>query len=92
MVELEWDDEKNRINRVKHGWDFADAIRVFRDPLFYIAEDRSLDYGERRHRIIGYAGHKLVTVIYTERGGTIRVISAYKTSPQERRDYESKAR
>lgn len=92
MFEFEWDDEKNRVNRAKHGWNFADAIRVFLDPLFNIAEDRSLDYGERRHKVTGYAGHKMVTIVYTERDGVIRVISAYKPSPQERRDYESKVR
>ena len=92
MVEFDWDDEKNHINQAKHGWDFADAIRVFLDPLFHSAEDRSLDYGEQRYKVVGYAGHKLVAVIYTERDGLVRVISAYKPSPQERRDYESKVR
>lgn len=57
MVEFEWDDQKNRSNLAKHGWDFADAIRVFLDPLFRSTEDRSLDYGERRHKVTGYAGH-----------------------------------
>jgi uncharacterized DUF497 family protein len=92
MLEFEWDEGKNRVNWAKHGWDFADAIRVFLDPLFDGTEDRSLDYGERRYKVTGYAGYNLVTVIYTERDGIVRMISARRPSPQERRDYENKIR
>jgi DNA-binding transcriptional regulator YiaG len=83
-VELERDREKNRINIAKHGWDFSDAIRLFLDPLFDGGENRSLDNGEWRHQATGHASHKLVTVVYTERNGLIRVISVYKPSTQQR--------
>ena len=92
MAEFDWDDERNRINRAKHGWDFAEAARVFLDPLFYGVDDRTIHYGEERCKVTGYAGRKLVTVVYTERNGIVRLISAHKPSPQERRDYESKIR
>jgi uncharacterized DUF497 family protein len=88
MLEFEWDDEKNRLNRAKHGWDFFDALHIFEDPFFYEVEDHSADYGEIRFRITGIAANRLVTVFYTERGRKIRIISARKTTPQERLEYE----
>ena len=42
MVEFKWDDEKNRLNIAKHGWDFARAARVFGDPFGTTQEDRSM--------------------------------------------------
>lgn len=53
MLEFEWDDKKNEINRSKLGWDFSDAIRVFGDPFVFEGEDRSLDYGEARMKATG---------------------------------------
>ena len=92
MVEFDWDDEKNRLNRAKHGWDFRDAALAFLDPLVHGVEDRTLDYGERRYKLTGFDGTRLVTVVYTERAGIVRLISAYKPSAQERGDYEDKVR
>lgn len=88
MVEFDWDEEKNRINRIKHGWDFRNAARVFADPFSVEDEDRSVDYGESPYKITGYAENTLVTVIYTIRGGVFRLISARMPSSQERKDYE----
>lgn len=31
-MKFEWDEEKNRINRTKHGVSFEVAARVFADP------------------------------------------------------------
>jgi uncharacterized DUF497 family protein len=44
-----------------------------------------MDYGEQRFQIIGRAGGKLVTVVYTERGERIRIISARQAT---RREYD----
>ena len=88
MVEFDWDEEKNRTNQLKHGWDFGFAAKVFLDPMAFDVEDRSVDYGEPRFKITGYVESILVTVVYTERDDVIRLISAYRPSPQERRDYE----
>lgn len=88
MVNLDWDEKKNRTNQVKHGWDFREAARVFRDPLAVEIEDRTVDYGEARYKVTGYAGDKMVTVVYADRDDVYRLISAYNPSPQERRDYE----
>ena len=86
---FEWDEEKNRINRAKHGWDFARAARVFRDPFGVVEEDRTLAYDEVRFRMTGIVDGQTITVIYTERADAIRLISARKATPHERKNYES---
>ncbi len=35
--QFEWDDAKNKINKIKHGINFKTAARVFSDP--YLIED-----------------------------------------------------
>jgi uncharacterized DUF497 family protein len=30
-MEFEWDEQKNEANRLKHGFDFTFAIRIFKD-------------------------------------------------------------
>lgn len=89
MVECEWDEEKNRLNRAKHGWDFAQAARVFGDPFGLVEEDRTLAYDEFRFRITGIVNGQIITVIYTERSGAYRLISARKATAHERKNYES---
>jgi uncharacterized DUF497 family protein len=89
MVEFEWDEDKNRLNKAKHGWDFARAARVFGDPFGITNEDRSLVYDEFRYRITGVVNGQLITVIYTERTGAYRLISARKATSYERKNYES---
>ncbi|MEN3146292.1 BrnT family toxin [Neorhizobium sp. IRAMC:178] len=88
MLNFEWDDQKAAANLAKHGVGFAAATAVFRDPFAFDTEDRSMDYGEIRRRIIGLGNGRFLTVIYTERGETIRLISARKTTRAERREYD----
>jgi uncharacterized protein len=88
MLSFEWDDEKAESNFVKHGISFADARDVFNDPLALDSEERSLNYGEVRWRIIGMGNGRFLTVIYTERSEVIRLISARKSTRAERREYD----
>jgi uncharacterized DUF497 family protein len=72
----------------KHGVSFADACSVFNDPLALDSEERSLNYGEVRWRIVGMGNGRFLTVIYTGRSEVIRLISARKSTRAERREYE----
>ncbi len=47
-----WDPLKNRANRLKHGLDFVDAIRIFDGPVVFLPDDRE-DYGEERWVAMG---------------------------------------
>lgn len=87
MLDFEWDDAKAAANLAKHGVGFLAACRVFDDVFAIDFEDRSMNYGEVRRIAIGMVKDQVLTVIYAERGSTIRIISARKATRQERRDY-----
>ena len=88
-VEYQWDPKKAAGNLRKHGIDFADAATVFEDDLALTVEDQGLD--ETRYITIGVdALARLLVVVYTWRGDAIRIISARKAAPQERRQYEER--
>ena len=88
MLNFEWDEQKAISNLAKHGVSFADASVVFNDPFAIDTEERSMHYGEIRRRIIGLGHGRFLTVIYTEREDTIRLISARKATRPERREYD----
>ena len=89
MIEFEWDEAKAVANLAKHGVRFADAAAVFDDPSALDIEDRSMDYGEVGRRVVGIGHGRHLTVAYTERGETIRLISARKATRTERREYDN---
>jgi uncharacterized protein len=85
---FEWDDEKARINTIRHnGVTFDDARLVFDDAFAVSREDSRQDYGEVRFIQIGMAGSRLLTVVYSLREDRIRIISARTSEPFERRWY-----
>ncbi len=88
-----WDDNKNRVNRQKHGLSFETARLVFADPLMAQRRDPLSD--EERWHTIGAIGGVVVIVAHTWpelRHGTEvvagRIISARKATAHERRAYE----
>lgn len=89
-MRFEWDEAKNRANIRKHGIGFEEARRVFSDPHLIIREDRLVE-GELRLHAIGHVdGVLLVVHTFREEGldAIIRIISARKATPAERRLYE----
>ena len=91
-MNFEWDEEKNRENIRKHGFDFADAWEIFESPM-RVALDAREDYGEDRWNGIGLLGNRVVVVVFTERGEeTIRIISLRKALKHERKRFEEALR
>lgn len=88
-VGFEWDEEKAKSNLVKHGVSFKEASFVFNDAFFVETPDDKCDYGEERTLIVGMSRNRLLAVVYTERSGKIRIISARKVTKNERDDYYS---
>lgn len=87
-MRFEWDDEKNKSNIRKHGFDFADAWEIFEAPLLAALDDRQ-DYGEARWIGIGLLKGRIIVVVFTDREPeTIRLISVRKASSYERIKYE----
>jgi uncharacterized DUF497 family protein len=89
--EFEWDDAKAEANLRRHKVRFEYAVEACEDPFALIELDDSQDYGEERFILIGRAAGGVLTVVYTERNGRIRIISAREANDYERRDYRRAA-
>ena len=83
---FEWDAEKNRINDKNHGIDFETASLVFYDENRIEFYDEAHSEREDRYNVIGMV-RNILFVVYTERKGSIRIISAREADPKERRLY-----
>ncbi len=83
-----WDETKRKSNLKKHGLDFKDAHLVYDNPEKCTYDSSRV--GERRFMDVALAVIKgrLLTLIYTERGDDVRVISFRPASREERKQYE----
>jgi uncharacterized DUF497 family protein len=87
-MDFEWDSRKAVSNLKKHNVDFADAVMVFYDEFAISIEDDTSD--EERYITLGMdALARVLVVVCSWRGNRIRIISARKATPNERRRYES---
>jgi uncharacterized protein len=91
-MRFEWDEVKNGRNLRKHKVSFETAKMVFDDPHALSDREREVD-GEERWQAVGVIARSVTVVVaYTyrqeEREEVIRIISARKASPAERRAYE----
>ncbi len=88
-LRFEWDREKAARNAAKHGVTFGEASTVFHDPIAAILPDELHSADETREIIIGHAATgRVLLVSFTERAGTLRIISARQASRKDRKDYE----
>ncbi len=82
-MDFEWDDAKAGENVRSHGVGFALAAVAFRDPFAVEWIDLREDYGEERIILPGVADDQMLAVVYTERAGRIRIISARRATRNE---------
>ena len=88
-----WNREKTKANQRKHQVSFEEATTVFSDPAAEIHSDPAHSDNELREIIIGYSSlGRLVLVSFTEREGYIRLVSARRANPRERKSHEEVAR
>lgn len=86
---FEWDENKAKINKRKHGVSFDEAQTIFTDDLSVIKPDVEHSNTEERLLIIGTSNkNRLIVVSYTEREDIIRLINARKATRNERKQYE----
>jgi len=85
-----WDIKKAAANIRNHGIEFSHASTVLDDPMAVTIEDKR--HGEQRFVTIGadILGRVLVVVYAYSGEEDIRLISARKATPKERRVYEQK--
>jgi uncharacterized DUF497 family protein len=91
-LKFEWDPKKAASNLAKHGVSFEDATTVFGDQFASTIPDPLHSEDENRFITLGLsATGNLVVVVHSERGESVRVISARLATSGERKRYESKA-
>ena len=89
-MRFEWDRDKAESNRGKHGVSFDEAVSVFYDPLAATFGDPDHSVEENRLITVGCSAQgRLRVVCATERRGAIRIISARRATPRERKRHES---
>ena len=87
---FEWDEEKNRANRRKHGVSFEEARTVFLDENARLIADPEHSDVEDRFVLLGLSIRLRLLVVphcYRESSGAVRIISARRAGSSERRDY-----
>jgi uncharacterized DUF497 family protein len=90
-LRFEWDKDKDLANQKKHGVSFEEALTVFYDPTAQVIADPKHSDAENRFIILGQSEKSRVLLVchcYRENDDVIRLISARKAVPNERKHYE----
>ena len=85
-MEFEFDPDKSRQNKVKHGLDFVEAQALWRDDRRVEIPARTK--GEPRIVTIGMIERDVWVAVWTPRGGTVRLISVRRARENEGKLYE----
>ncbi len=90
---VDWDAGKAQRNLDKHGVSFSEAATVLEDQYSITLPDPDHSLDEERLLLLGRSSSdRLLIVAITERGATVRIISARPMTPRERRTYEHETR
>jgi uncharacterized DUF497 family protein len=84
---FDWDDAKAAYNLAKHGVPFPYGARVFLDTNVIDFDASQPGDGEVRRKVVGMIEERLFTVVYTERDGVTRIISARRCNAKEGKLY-----
>ena len=86
-MEFEFDEQKSKANKAKHGIDFVEAQTLWEDMDLLEIPARTED--EPRTIMIGRIGEKHWSAIITYRNERVRIISVRRSRKEERELYES---
>ncbi|MBO6205686.1 MAG: BrnT family toxin [Lachnospiraceae bacterium] len=90
MLLFDWDANKNRINKQKHGIDFIEASTVFFDKQAILFDDPEHSEDEDRFILLGMSESSNICIVchcYREDDTVIRIISARKATKREEEAY-----
>jgi uncharacterized DUF497 family protein len=87
-VEYEWDPAKARANLHKHGVHFSEAVTALEDEWALTIRDEYSDVEDRWITLGRDSVGRVLVVVYSWRRERIRLISARRATPAERRQYE----
>ena len=89
MSRIEWDQAKAESNLRKHGVGFDEATTVLSDPFSIHRFDTKHSAAEPRFVVVGTSlADRVLVVVYTDDGSTIRLLSARRATKRERHEYE----
>ncbi len=88
-LRFEWDAQKSKANRRKHGVSFEEAVTVFSDEHAILIADPEHSAAEDRFALLGLSAdlRALVVCHCYRREEVIRVISARRATRREREQY-----
>jgi hypothetical protein len=88
-MKFEWDRKKAERNYARHKVSFDEAVTVFYDRLSATFDDPDHSIGEQRFITVGFSSReRLLVVSHTDKGNTIRIISARPATTRERKRHE----
>jgi uncharacterized DUF497 family protein len=88
-MKFEWDPKKARSNLRKHKVSFEEAATALRDTMSATGPDPDHSITEDRYVTFGVSERgRLLVVAHTDKGDTVRIISARVASKGERKIYE----
>lgn len=91
ILNFEWDENKNQINKQKHGISFETAREVFFDDDAVLFDDPDHSIGEERFLIIGMTLSEKICIVshcYRDADNVIRLISAREATKNEKKVYQ----
>jgi uncharacterized DUF497 family protein len=88
-MRFKWDPKKAAENKRKHGVTFEEAASCFVDPHGCYFRNESPSYEDRLILIAFSERQRILFVVHAEVGrDSIRIVSARKASPAQRKLYE----
>jgi uncharacterized DUF497 family protein len=87
-MKFEFDPEKSRLNKEKHGIDFLEAQLLWEDEELVEIPAKTTD--EPRFLVIGRVSGRCWSGVITYRSETIRIISVRRSRSEEVKIYEGK--
>ena len=88
-MDFEYDPEKSRRNREKHGIDFDEAQALWDDPELLEIPARTMD--EPRYLVIGRIGSRHWSAVVTYRNERVHLISVRRARSEEVALYENES-
>lgn len=85
-MKFEWDENKSRSNKQKHGIDFQSATELWHDKDRIEIQTSFPD--ENRNILIAETESKLWVAVFTLRNGTARIISVRRARKKEAALYD----
>ena len=82
---FEFDENKSKINKEKHGIDFIEAQKLFFVKNKKMRKAKTID-NEIRYSVSGFLFEKCWTAIFTLREDKIRIISVRRCRDKEKKE------